>query len=313
MKKIKAFGLFLLNFLIFFLLIFMLLASILVCVSNYTDVTSICWLWLCAGISSVLSISASVLNMPREKKMCRTKFSLWLERHFPKLLIGYLLLIIALSSTVIEPTWDVDTVHEILSLQWTIFGLSLAIFLAWDVIIINFLKERQPKALNTGDLAEKYKLYLAKSSFLQEIESTFSTIILLSINLSLLLVSTSQIYINSQPNTAFTQNILRCSYFFSINSLVGLFWDILKPLKEEKAKMLKTNFVTKEDIDNAHAAMLAQTVVSSIKEYVISLDPQKYSNEEKEKIFIEYMDIFKEFIKSDNSHDSKEKENDPSN
>ena len=313
MKKLKVLGLFILNFLIFFFLIFMLLASILVCVSNYIDVTSIRWLWFCAGISAVLSIPVSALNMPRERGMSKTKFSLWLEKKYPKLLIGYLLFIIAVSSTVIQPTWDIDTVHEILSLQWTIFGLSLTIFLVWDVIIINFLKERQPKALDTDDPTEKYKLCLAKNSFLQEIESTFSTIILLGINLSLLLVSTSQIYINSQPNTAFTQNILRCSYFFTVNSLAGLFWDILKPLKEEKARLLKANSVTKEDIDNARAEALVQTIVSSIREYVISLDPQKYSKEEKEKIFIEYMDAFKETIKSNNSRNSEEKENDPSN
>lgn len=66
-------------------------------------------------------------------------------------------------------------------------------------------------------------------------------------------------------------------------------------------------------IDNARAEALVQTIVSSIREYVISLDPQKYSKEEKEKIFIEYMDAFKETIKSNNSRNSEEKENDPSN
>ena len=131
---------------------------------------------------------------------------------------------------------------------------------------------------------------MEKHDFSQEVEVTYSAIILLTINLLLLLISTSLIYISAKPNSILTQNILRCSFFLTTNSIVGLFLDILKPLKKEKTEMLKNNTVTKSEINTAQVALLAQNAWEKMEEK-LGLDTETYTLEEKEILFNKFLEI----------------------
>lgn len=302
MKKWHLFRAFFAVFVVIFIMTFLLTASAMKCIRNFveiaeiTEITEITWLYRCAIGSAVISFIASVAIILSTKRIGETSFSFWLKRNYPKLLLGYLLTIFALVSMKSQPIWTVEVVYDVLSTQWTIFGLSLTIFLVWNVIIVDFLKKKQPKEYDSADLIQKYKVVREKDSLSQEIETTFSTTILLTINLFLLLFSTTLIYITARADSVFTQNVLHCSYFFTTNSIVSLFLDILKPLKEEKAEMLKNNSVTKEDINKAEAAFFAQAIIEGIKEKVLSLDSEKYTQEEKKKILVECLEIFKESV-----------------
>lgn len=233
MKRIRSLGF---PILLFFAPIFfwgLLVVSILVCINNFVKVPNKALFWCCVAIVIASAINTG-LTVRNTKRFRETRLSFWLEKNGPKLLLGYLLTIIALVSVKSELIWDANTASDMLSLQWSIFGLSLTIFLVWNVIIVEFLKNRQPKEPGSSELLQKYKLALEKRSFSKEIETTFFSVVLLTINLFLLLLSTSLTYIGAKSENIITQNILHCSFFFTTNSISCLFLDILKPLKMKR-------------------------------------------------------------------------------
>lgn len=298
MKKRKIFGLFVLAFFVLMLFTSILVGSILKCINNFIDLSGMIWFWRGLTISIIISIVGATLIVHSTKRIRETKLSFWLGKNYPKLLIGYILVVLVLASVKAQPIWTTDTVFEILSVQWTIFGLSLTIFLVWNVIIVEFLKNKQPKESDSSSLLSKYTLAIEKKTFSQEIETTFNTVVLLTINLFLLLLSTMAIYISAKPESIVTQNILLCSFFFTTNSIICLFIDILMPLKKDKAEMLKNNNVTKEDIDKAQAALFAQAIIDVLKEGVMSLDPEKYTDDEKKELLIGYLEAFRDYVRS---------------
>lgn len=309
MKKRKIYGLFLLVFFAFLLFTSIFVGVILICINNFIALSSMIWIWLGLTISIVISFVGTTLIVCRTKRIRETKLSFWLGKNYPKLLLGYILFVLALASVKNQLVWTTDMVYDVLSLQWTIFGLSLTIFLVWNVIMVEFLKNKQPKESDSSSVFSKYIVAIEKKTYSQEIETTFSTAILLTINLLLLLLSTSLIYISAKPDSIITQNILLCSFFFTTNSIVCLFMDILKPLNKDKAEMLRNNNVTKEDIDKAQAVLFAQAIIDGLKVGVMSLDPEKYSEDEKRILFVEYLEAFKDYVNSkEDSNSANQKE-----
>lgn len=289
MKKAKIVGSFVLFFFTFFIFAFLFLGAILICINNFVELTDRIWLRRAAEVSAAVALIGTVLTIVHSKtRIGETSFSFWFHKNTAKIIIGYILFLIALISIRNESAWTTEAVYDILSLQWMIFGLSLTIFLVWNVIIVEFLKRKQPKESDSDDLLQKYKIVLEKHDFSQEVEVTYSTIILLTINLLLLLLSTSLIYIVAKPNSVLTQNILRCSFFLTTNSIICLFLDILKPLKKETTEMLKNNNVTKSEINNAHIALLFLDAMEGMKEE-LGLDTEKYTQEEKEKLYSRFL------------------------
>ncbi len=291
MKKAKIVGSFVLFFFTFFIFAFLFLGAILICINNFVELTDRIWLRRAAEVSAAVALIGTVLTIVHSKtRIGETSFSFWFHKNTAKIIIGYILFLIALTSIRNESIWTTEEVYDILSLQWMIFGLSLTIFLVWNVIIVEFLKGRQPKEHDSDDLLKKYKTVLQKLDFSQEVEITYLTIILLTINLLLLLLSTSLIYIVAKPNSVLTQNILRCSFFLTTNSIIGLFLDIWKPLKKEKTEMLKNNNVTKSEINNALIDLLFQDVMERMKEE-FGLDIEKYTQEEKEELYSRFLKV----------------------
>lgn len=296
MKKCKAFGLFICAFLGSLVFAFISIGAVFVFISNFTDISTPLWVRCFAGLCGFFAVVLSVLIVRNARRVCKSRFSFWLSRNFPKLFIGWFLLVLALFSAKGKPAWDVNTVYDILSLQWTIWGLALAIFLVWDGIVIAYLKRIQPEELDSTNPLQKCRFLLRKESFLQEIESTFSSVIFLTVNLFLLLFSTIQIYLKAQPDSVFTQSVLYCSFFFTTNSIAGMFLDILKLLNREKSELLEISKVTKEDLDYAQTGLFVKAVVDGFGKVVADLDPESYPQEEKEKILNLFLDSLKETI-----------------
>ena len=132
---------------------------------------------------------------------------------------------------------------------------------------------------------------------------TFNSVILLTINLFLLLLSTVMIYISMAPESVITQNVLLCSFFITTNSIIRLFIDILSPLKKEKKEMLKNNSVTKLDIDTAYAAQVIQAIIVGITQGVMALDSDKYTEEDKKKMIVEYLTALKNHVENRENSD----------
>lgn len=298
MKKRKMFCLFVLAFFVLMLLTSIFVGFILKCINNFIDLSDMIWFWRGLIISIIISIVGATLIVHSTKQIGETKLSFWLGKNYPKLLLSYVLVVLALASIKKQTFWSADIVYDVLSLQWTIFGLSLTVFLVWNVIMVEFLKNKEPKQSDSLNLFQQYTLVLKKKTYFQEVETTFTTAILLTINLFLLVISTSAIYVSAKPDGIITQNILLFSFFLTTNSILCLFTDILMPLKKDKAEMLKDNNVTKEDVDKAQAALFAQAIIDALKEGVMSLDPEKYTDDEKKELLIGYLEAFRDYVHS---------------
>lgn len=169
--------------------------------------------------------------------------------------------------------------YSVLTLQWTIFGLSVTIFLVWEALIGKFLKDNQPNITGEDDGLQEYRLLLKKQAFTEEVETTFSSVTLLTINLFSLLFATSLVYVQNHPEMIFAQNMVLFSFNISLGTIAILFIDILKPLKRDKAALLKENIVTKEDIDHALTYGILRAVVDGTIEAIIGSN--EYSEDEK--------------------------------
>ena len=308
MKKTKTFGLFVSAFSVIFFFIVILVGSILMCINKFIDIPGMVWFWRGLKISGIVAFAGAVLMVRSTKRFKETKFSFWFGKNFSKLLLGYILAVLTIGSINSQPIWDADMVSEVLSLQWTIFGLSLTIFLVWNVLMVEFLKGKQPKVSDSSSLYQKFALALEKKTYSQEIDTTFNSVVLLTINLFLLLLSSTMIYISIKPESIITQNVLLCSFFFTTNSIICLFMDILLPLKKDKEEMLKNNSVTQSDIDKAYAAHFTQAMIDGITQGVMALDSDQYTEEDKKKLIVEYLTAFKDLAKNRENPDS-EKQN----
>ena len=306
MKKTNTFGLFLAAFSVIFVTVVILVGTILICINKFIDLPGVVWFWRGLKISGIVALIGSVLIVRSTKRFKETKLSFWFGKNYPKLLLGYILAVLAIGSINNQAIWDADMVSEVLSLQWTIFGLSLTIFLVWNVLMVEFLKGKQPKVSDASSLYQKFTLALEKKTYTQEIDATFNSVVLLTINLFLLLLSSTMIYISMKPESIITQNILLCSFFFTTNSILCLFMDILSPLKKDKEEMLENNSVTQSDMDKAYAAQFAQAIIDGITQGVMALDSDKYTEEDKKKLIVEYLMAFKDFSKNKEKSDSEE-------
>ena len=292
MKKAKAFGVLFLIFITAFLFISVFFSFCLVCINKFIEISSVFSAGQFICFLVLVSIMISLCVFVNLKRLKNTKFSFWLGGNYPKLLIGFILLCIATASISNTVIWTSERVERILSIQWTIFGLSITIFLVWKVLMVDFLKKAQPQNNSIIDYVQRYKFLEAKRSFSQDIELTFSTLILLTFNLFLLLLSTIFIYMIDTPESIFTQNVTRCSFYFTTNTIASLFVDILKPLKKDKADLIKENTVTKEELDQAKANAFLQMVVDGVKNAI--MDSDKYTDNEKKEMLEAFLDALRE-------------------
>ena len=308
MRKGNSLSVYIVAFLCAFFASFVFVFTFLECVNNFVVIQSMTILVIASLSGIALSIIVVVCIALRRKKVGESKVGFWFSNNSPKLILGYFLLLLFLESVTADAIWTADELNDILTLEWTIFGLSLTIFLVWNVLIVDYLKKKRPVETESLQFLQKYRLLLERQSFSQEVELTFSTIVFLSINLILLLVSSSLLFIVHKPESLITQNFIRCAFFFSTNTIVSLFFDILKPLKKDKDDLKAGNRVTKGELDAALGGTLLQTIIETEIEQISKLE--NITDEEKKLLTVRCLEEWKDAItkakKPESEHEPKE-------
>ena len=248
----------LLDFLFGFIFTFFFVYSLIHCISNFFDINNQLCLFISLVAGLIVAIIYSVWSNQNAKTLHESKISFWFKANSPKLILSYFIILFSLISITDKAIWSEEEIVDVLSLEWTIFGLSVTIFLVWNVIYIEYLKKIQPKKPDTDDYLEKYEFLGQKQSFYRQVENSFTSIILLSINLFLLLFSSSFVHVSRMKEAVFTQNLVLCTFYFSTNTIALLFFDLLKPLKKDRDAFRKANQVTKEERDSALERALLQ-------------------------------------------------------
>ena len=259
MKNNKYISIAFFTFIAAFIIFFFLSFSILNCIQNFVlinfDIIKVSFY-----ISLSLSIVAVIWNVWNNYTGIVFEIHLWIDYNYHKLFVSFLLIIWLLNSIKKEIFWTNEEIYKVISIEWTIFSLSIAIFLVWIIVVINYFRTNNEIEDEKLDSFQKCLLLINKRSKFREIKTSFSTIIFLSINLFLLLFSTSLIYVSKAQEKLLTQNTVLFTFYFTTNSIALLFIDILKPLKISKSELLKSNLVSKDELNIAMKEAVMQII-----------------------------------------------------
>lgn len=201
---------------------------------------------IAAAAIAIVSLVIAVVLMKSEKK---TKLGNWLSTNTAKLLLVYLLLDIFFVSIKSEIIWSFSDIKEVISLEWTIFGISGAIFLIWNVVAIEYLSQKKPKKPETIFPTKIWQYIQEKGNFYSSASMLLSNINLLFVNLVCLIVATVFVHVLSCEVTMLNQTLVILVLFLCTNTILGLFLDIVKPFYEKKEELLRETKVTNADID----------------------------------------------------------------
>lgn len=256
---------------------------------------------LCFSIIGA-GIAIYLLNTPKY-----TKVGNWLSANISTLLLLYTLSNIfccAVKSTVI---WSYERIKELLSLEWTIIGVSITIFLIWNVIAIEYLDKKKPQKPTDSSPVNVMMYIQNKSDFTFETKLLLNNINLLLVNVFALLLATAIVYIGTSEATVLNQNMVLLAFFLCANTIIGLFLDIFKYYFEKRKRLLADAKVTNADIVLQNKIKEdAEKVLNSIK--VID-NLSNISTEEKEKMTLKILTSFLEESPKE-SHNFQEKNDD---
>ena len=308
MKKIKIFLSFTLIFLGSLLFSFLFLFSICSVLNDFGLINAKTTLLFSAIMSIVISILMMVLIFINAYSKRTNKLFFWLGQQKAKIILATILLFLFSRSIRNEILWTAQEIADVLSIIWTTFGLSITIFLVWNVLIVGYLKSKEPIDKKDSDLIERYHYLISKNSFAQDVKTLFNTVVLLVINLFLILIATSSIYLSKSPESLLTQNITICAFYFSTNTLISLFLDILKPLQKDRNELIDKNQISLTEFKVAEIGARLQT---NIETFVTLVHDNSALNEEQKKELITlFFDMVKGCLKNDkevNSGDNSKK------
>lgn len=248
MKKIKQIVALPLCFILSFLIAIFpswLFAKFLVELEILTDKMGI---YIAFAISIFLSIFILILIAIAIYNKKRTKIINWFSQNYARMFLFYIVACITLVSLKTEIIFKYDGLKEFISIQWSIIGLAITIFLVWNVLIIKHLKQHKPKKSDTCFPIETFQYISEKKEFYMDATQRFNSISLLIINLILLIITTLTTYVSFTKVNLFNQNLAIASFYFSTNTLIAFFFDILLPLREDKKDILKDMKVTVSEI-----------------------------------------------------------------
>lgn len=175
------------------------------------------------------------------------------------------------------------------------FGISAAVFLVWNVIIVEYLEKKKPIEISNRAPIEKAKYIEEKGTFFQIASSSFNTISLLFISLVMLIFATFLTYIVWREINLFNQTIGIIAFFFATNTLLDLMSGVLRPLKEKKHKILESTKISNFEVEEQNR------IITQTKNFLKTIEGIDSSNalsdeekmEIKTRLLAEYMETNK--------------------
>ena len=184
---------------------------------------------------------------------------------------------------------------EMISIQWTIFGISITIFLVWSFLLLKNLKSKKPQASEELSPIKRFQYLHEKGVFYQNASASFSSITFLTINVLVLIFATGCVYVTENKVNLFNQSCVILSFYFCTNVLVEIFLDILKAIIEEKREILKDTKVSAQEVQEKNQ------IKEKTEKLLVTIDEieksKVFTEEQKEeirtKLLFEYIGIEK--------------------
>ena len=200
----------------------------------------------CVVLTTVVIFSYVVTRKTRAQ---RIRLSLWISTHIAAIDLFYALPLILLASITPEIVSEIHDMQELISLSWTIFGITVAIYLLWYLFLPEYLEGKIPD-FKAYKPEQTLKSIQERDRFHEQVGLYFNTTTLVVINLIILVMATGMIYLPTEGLTLVNQNAARFSFYLCVNTIILLFLDILKPFQEKRNELLEKTRVTNEEIDN---------------------------------------------------------------
>ena len=197
-------------------------------------------------VSFVETIGSIVIAKKHEKGNIISRNIYWT----PKIALGYVILIISLASIRNELIWDNNQLVEILNLQWVIFGISVTVFLIWQVIEMKFLskkkKYKRKQIKDPNAFEEDIKI---RQKLLFEVNSHIFTPVLLGLNTVALIIITGIYYIVVNDIAVWLQDAVICSFYLCVNTLSHMLLDIITLVFIKRFEVVSNIKITNEELD----------------------------------------------------------------
>ncbi|MBR2405594.1 MAG: hypothetical protein IKB04_00895 [Clostridia bacterium] len=243
------------------------------------------WLQLSFWISLGMLLAIGVLEVISRIRKKKFKILIWITINSSRLILFYIISLITFISLKPKVVWELGDLQNLISLEWSIFGIATTAFLVWNVVVVEFLKKKEPQNDDMHGLMIKRKIIEEKIEKYQTIGTKFNSLSLFIINLVLLVVTTATVYINEQgvEINLLNQNLAIASFYFCTNTIGCLLSDIISPLKQEKKQLEKDAQISSKDI--MEKQNIEYTMITALKELKAVERMTSISEEDKRMIF----------------------------
>ncbi len=208
---------------------------------------SVC-LWLTFIVSIIVSFMVTTYIFTVIITNKKRKFYIWISQNLHKILLYIIMFSLFCTSIRTEVILVLSEQRNLISLCWNIFGVSITIFLVWQVIVLKYLKDNRPNSPKSKNLILKSWHIDDKRDFYNIANNLFDSIIILTINLVVLIIATGSVYVVSTKFPLLTQTFVILSFYFCTNTIFQLFIDIISILNSEKKPIVEDMKTTYDDL-----------------------------------------------------------------
>lgn len=272
---LKCLGVFFLNFLLCFIITFSI-TNILFKFNLITSYISLILAFFISILFAVIILISYIVKLTKKEKNFFPKFN-WIKYY-----ILFLIFIGLVSSIKTTLEMSLDDAKSLLSIEWTLFSILLALLVTWCVIV-----EKNIKTCNIDDKElhgvakrldvklNQYKCQLNATGYLWNIIPSI-------IALTFLSSITYQILINQQLDLLI-QTVLYFNLYIIINSIVLIILDIVSPtivnLFCQKKSKLTNNVIMEELLTGTIEDVLEETIKLELEKHsetkLISLEEKE--------------------------------------
>lgn len=222
------------------------------------------------------------------------KLKLWIWPNISKVVFCWVISNLFFISMQSRLMWSRSEAQSLVSLEWTIFGISIAIFVFWSPAFFEYLKRQNPEKAKVNSF-----IRIEKSIYKQiKISSFVIDVVFMITDFIVLCIATLSLYMLPEINVLIQTAIL-FSFFLCMNTISGLLINMFNYFALQKKMLLNEMNVTDDEIEMA----------SNFRRKISMLKNSKISEKEKAKLKTElFMECFKE-VSGVEIHDENDEKN----
>lgn len=247
--KIKVIFFCVFTWLVYFGLAFVSLVATTSALDRFGFISTLTAFTVSLSVSSFFAVVIVLYQIITIKSEKEFRVKTWISNNRARLTLWYVFSVLFFLSMKAELIWDFEELKTVLSLVWTMMGISIAVFLVWGVIVKEYISQKRPQVSKQECNWEKYQYIGKKREFYEEASNLFKSLTLLTVNLTVLILITARIYVISNSLSLFNQNSVIFSLFLCSNTLLDLFIGVLTPLNEIKKQALTETKATQADVE----------------------------------------------------------------